>query len=466
MELSLCALVPHPPILLPEVGGEQSQVVKKTFESMEGLGREIADIDPKVIIIISPHGAVFADALAVYGGNRISGDLKQFDAPDVRQEYSIDNDLVRAIVTECRDSGILAAIFDADLARVNNRKVVLDHGMMIPLYFTWREGVRAPIVVMGMSFMPFLDLYKAGMAITRAIRGYGRRDQKAVIIASGDLSHRLLPEAPAGFDQRAAEFDKWLMESLGRYDVQGIMEPDRVLLEKAGECGFRSIIMMLGALDGFKVKSSVKSYEGPFGVGYGVVSFKPAGEASSLYDVLMDKHLAKVDALRKNESAPVRLARRVVESWVKGAGKIAAEELDNLPARAGTFVSIKKHGELRGCIGTTGPTEPSVAQEIISNAIKAATEDPRFAPISEEELIDLVYSVDILSEPEPITDISELDPKKYGVIIRKGHRTGLLLPNLEGIETVEEQVAIASRKAGLKPDEKVSLERFEVIRYR
>lgn len=133
--------------------------------------------------------------------------------------------------------------------------------------------------------------------------------------------------------------------------------------------------------------------------------------------------------------------------------------------KAGTFVSIKKNGELRGCIGTILPTKENIALEIISNAISSGTRDPRFNAVREDELDSLSYSVDVLLEPEPIDSIEDLDVKKYGVIVRAGFRTGLLLPNLEGVDTPEEQVSIALRKAGISPKENYSMERFEVIRY-
>ena len=143
---------------------------------------------------------------------------------------------------------------------------------------------------------------------------------------------------------------------------------------------------------------------------------------------------------------------------------------ENLPAdmlskEAGTFVSIHEHGRLRGCIGTISATRPSIASEIIGNAISASTKDPRFAPIGKDELPYLTITVDVLGETEPIPDKSFLDTKRYGVIVNKGSRRGLLLPNLEGIDSVDEQIAIARQKAGIRPDEKIELERFEVVRH-
>ena len=133
--------------------------------------------------------------------------------------------------------------------------------------------------------------------------------------------------------------------------------------------------------------------------------------------------------------------------------------------RAGAFVSIHKQGRLRGCIGTIAPTRSSLAEEIIHNAVSAATRDPRFDPIRPEELKWLEISVDVLGEPEPIDSVAELDVKRYGVIVTNGGRRGLLLPDLEGVDTPEQQVEIARRKAGIGPDEAVLLERFEVVRH-
>ena len=171
---------------------------------------------------------------------------------------------------------------------------------------------------------------------------------------------------------------------------------------------------------------------------------------------------------KKEESVYVKLARETIENYVKH-GKIITPPL-NLPKeminqKAGVFVSIKKFCNLRGCIGTFIPTQENIAQEIIKNAISAAVDDPRFSLVTISELGDLTISVDVLSPPEEISDISELDPKKYGVIVSSGYKKGLLLPDLEGVDTAEYQIDIAKRKAGIYPDEKVKLYRFGVKRY-
>lgn len=172
--------------------------------------------------------------------------------------------------------------------------------------------------------------------------------------------------------------------------------------------------------------------------------------------------------LSSNEDAYVRLARETIEEYVKTGNRISVPE--HLPdemynGRAGVFVSIKENGNLRGCIGTIQATQPSVAEEIVLNAISASTKDPRFLPIEPNELDKLTISVDVLGDAEIIDSADKLDVKRYGVIVTKGYRRGLLLPNLEGVDTVENQVAIAKSKAGIGEDEEVVLERFEVVRH-
>lgn len=165
----------------------------------------------------------------------------------------------------------------------------------------------------------------------------------------------------------------------------------------------------------------------------------------------------------------VELAKKTVEEFVK-EGKVSPkpEEIpQDMRRKAGVFVSIKKRGNLRGCIGTFMPTTENIYSEIVRNAIAAATEDPRFPPVTKDELPELNYSVDILSPPEPVKSLDELDPKKYGVIVMKGWRKGLLLPDLEGVDTVEEQLRIAKLKAGIDPfDSDIEIYKFKVERYK
>jgi AmmeMemoRadiSam system protein A len=163
----------------------------------------------------------------------------------------------------------------------------------------------------------------------------------------------------------------------------------------------------------------------------------------------------------------VRLAKETVESYVRDGTIPRPRDLTpEMMERAGVFVTLKINGMLRGCIGTYEPARANVAEEIIENAISSATRDPRFPPLSPDELTGLDYSVDVLTTPEPVASQDELDPKRYGVIVKSGGRKGLLLPDLEGVESVAHQIEICRAKAGITSNAPVNLYRFKVKRYR
>jgi AmmeMemoRadiSam system protein A len=163
----------------------------------------------------------------------------------------------------------------------------------------------------------------------------------------------------------------------------------------------------------------------------------------------------------------VQLAKQAVENYVQKGKSLKPEMLDPImKERAGVFVSIKKRGALRGCVGTFAPTQPNIAEEIVHNAISSASSDPRFSPVNSTELDDLEYSVDILTSPELVDSKDQLDPEKYGIVVEAGFRRGLLLPDLEGVDTVDEQIDICRAKAGIGANEPVKLYRFSVRRYK
>jgi len=466
MSIIFAGVSPHPPIIIPEVGKGEAAQVDKTVKSMEAWAGHVRESGPETIVIITPHGVVFRDAIAITADPHATGDLGSFGAPELSFTRKIDLELVAALLSAAQEHQLPAFPLNRELVREYHATTDLDHGVLVPLYYLDKAGVDVPIVPIAMGLLPYEELYAFGHVIQEAADSLGRR---VAVVASGDLSHRLTPKAPAGYAPEGAEFDQNICQALADLDLERLLGLPKNLVEKAGECGFRPIFMVLGSLDGYAVKTTIHSYEGPFGVGYLVAEFRPSGKdpGRELLDALFADRAARVSQRRQRESVLVRLARESLEMSVRGQGE--AKPPSPLPPEmakaAGVFVSIKKHGELRGCIGTIEPTQRHVAAEIMENAISAGTRDPRFDPVTEDELDDLVYSVDVLGEPEPIESVEQLDPERYGVIVRRGHRSGLLLPNLEGIESAEEQVAIARRKAGIKEHEPVELERFEVIRY-
>lgn len=456
--------MPHAPISVSGVGGQADlEQIKDTIAAMKRIDQMLAQEHPESLVVFTPHGTVYADAIIIYQDPNLAGGLEGFGLAR-RWQWENDLELVDKIVELGMETNL--PIFPMKQKEASRGRFPdgLDHGVLVPLSFfdpNWASRVR--LVVIPLSYLPLEELYQFGKLVQEAADAINR---KVAVIASGDLSHCLLPGAPVPYDPRGKEFDHKLVELINKGTVKEFFDIDPVLLEKAAECGFRSLIMLLGAMDGVEFKSRVLSYQGPFGVGYAVATFLPGQEGPSIIKDLFEARVDAIRSRRANESALVRFARQVVESHIK---KEDIFEPDNLKEffqkKAGVFVSIKKYGQLRGCIGTTEPTQPNLVEEIKQNAISAAIRDPRFEPVDIDELDDLVYSVDVLQPAEPITGIDELDPLRYGVIVRSGFRTGLLLPNLEGIETADEQVTIARKKAGIGPKEAIKLERFEVVRY-
>lgn len=454
-------IVPHPPIIVPEVGRGEEKKIQSTIDSFNKIASDIEKISPDTIVVISPHSTVYSDYIHISPGNEGAGDLGRFGAKGVRISKKYDVALADEISGMAIKAGIPAGTR-------GEREKTLDHGVLVPLYFVEKYYKEYELVRIAISGLGPLEHYGLGKIIASAA---SKLNRKTVIIASGDLSHTLKDDGPYGFSAAGPEFDRQVTQAMKDGDFLRFLTFDPDFCEEAAECGLRSFIIMAGALDGKDVKAEFLSYEGPFGVGYAVSSFSPSGESESrrLDEIYEEKRRAVIERAKSNEDEFVRLARLSLESYIKENRKLKrpeglSEELLN--KKAGVFVTIKKDGRLRGCIGTISPVTGSIADEIIRNAIQSGTEDPRFPPVSKEELGALVYSVDVLGEPEPIESLEELDVKNYGVIVSSGFRRGLLLPDLEGVDTPAKQVSIALQKAGIGPGEKYSMERFEVVRHR
>ncbi|MDY6826962.1 MAG: AmmeMemoRadiSam system protein A [Bacillota bacterium] len=457
--LKLIGIAPHPAIIIPSIGRSELPKVKDTVEGMRSLAARFREAKPELLIIITPHGQVLREGPAVSIQAKLHGDFGQFGFPDIKLSFQTDEQLV-AILKEETEREPLKPVFLEDRFFRFSGRYELDHGAMVPLYFLQEAGLDIPGLHMAFGFNPYHDLYRFGSALRRAVE---RRGLPAAVLASGDLSHRLIPGAPAGYSPRGAEFDQKLIEYIRDKKVDDLLSFDPGLVEEAGECGLRSFIIALGMIAGSDYRPEIFSYEGPFGVGYLVAALHPPrGDHFTL-----EGEGKKEKASGNPDFHPPDLARRVLQHYLdKGTiPDLPQSLLSQYKESAGAFVSLKKDGQLRGCIGTIEPVRRNLAEEIAANAVSAAIRDPRFPPVRKEELPELSISVDILSPPERIKNKTDLDPKKYGVIVRSGSRTGLLLPDLEGVDTVEEQLDIARRKAGILPGEPVELYRFKVTRY-
>ena len=453
-------MVPHPPMIIPDIGRGGEAKIKDTSEAYERVARHIAQTAPDTIVIISPHSIMYSDYFHISPGTGASGDFGRFGAPQVSftEDYDVE------FVTELEH---MLSADDFPGGTRGEREKTLDHGTLVPLWFIRKFYQAGKIIRVGLSGFTLTDHYKLGMYIKCVSEKLGRN---TVVVASGDLSHKLKDYGPYGFDPMGPVYDGKIMEAASKADFGSMLEFDEDFLDKAAECGHRSFVIMAGTFDGLDVKAEVLSHQDVTGVGYGICIFEP-GVAHA------DRCFLKIkeDNLKEhadNSSPYVRLAHATIEKYVRTHGRLNLNEYEGelppeaLNDKAGAFVSIHKNGMLRGCIGTIGPVEDSIAEEIISNGISAVSRDPRFQPVREDELGLLEINVDVLGKPEYIDGPDQLDVKRYGVIVSCGSRRGLLLPDLEGIDTVEDQINIAMRKGGITPSDDYRLQRFEVVRYK
>ena len=453
-------MVPHPPLIVPAVGRGSEEEVRETIDAYDRVADEIAALKPETIIITSPHATMYSNYFHISPGQGAKGSFADFGAPQVKFDETYDSGLWDLIAS-------LAEAEDFPAGIEGERKAQLDHGTMVPLWFIRKKYSSFKIVRIGLSGLPLTDHYHLGELIKAAVEKTGRR---AVFVASGDLSHKLQYHGPYGFAPEGPVYDERIMDVCGRAAFGELFDFDEDFCDKAAECGHRSFVIMAGAFDGLKIKATRFSHQDVTGVGYGICSFYSEGpdETRRFRKLRIEEEERKLAALAENSDDYVKLARRSLESYV--LRKETIEVPKGLPAemyskQAGAFVSIHKQGSLRGCIGTILPTEDNVAAEIIQNAISASSFDPRFDPITADELKYLEINVDVLGEPEDIDSPSQLDVKRYGVIVSSGGKRGLLLPDLEGVDTVEDQIDIARRKAGIRPGERLKLQRFEVVRH-
>jgi AmmeMemoRadiSam system protein A/AmmeMemoRadiSam system protein B len=457
-QLVFSGIAPHPPIMVPEVGGDAAHKVQRSIAAMAEFTRRIIESGAETVVLISPHAPLDPRAFVAYHSDKLSGDFANFRAPNTQVEFPIDQAVLEAITESARQE---------DYEILGLRNYQLDHGSAVPLYFLDRNGWRGRVVALGFSFLSNEDHLKFGACIRAAVDSLGRR---VAFVASGDLSHRLKPEAPAGYNPAAYRFDSEVVEAIHDGAPERIIAIDQELRQTAGECGYRSMLVALGATEGLPQACEVLSYEAPFGVGYLVAQLTNAKTGAR--HVAADHHskpLAEQQDFNPATELPA-LARLAIETFVRSGKQIAVPEKASalLSVRAACFVSIKTHaGDLRGCIGTIEPVKQNLGEELIANAINAASRDPRFDPVSTDELSDLRYSVDILAAPEPAT-FADLEPKVYGVIVEDESETrrGLLLPDIAGVETAEQQLEIATRKAGIPAGKPLKLFRFRVDRYR
>jgi len=433
----------------PVVAGQFYPASPSQLKAMiEGLVDEKA-VKEDVIGAVSPHaGYMYSGAVA----GAVMSRIKLKDTAIIMGPNHTGMGKPLSIMTEGDWSTPLGKVkIDSELAKrilassaylqEDSAAHQFEHSLEVQVPFLQYFQSDIKIVPIVLSFATGSIYKQIGREIAQAIKDLNR---EVVIIASSDMTHYEPQESAQKKDNQA---------------IAAILElSEDKLLARVEElditmCGYAPTASLISAAKELGAREAE------------LVRYQTSGDTTGDYSSVVG--YAGI-IIKKAEMHPLaKLAKETVETYIKEGKANKPEELTpEMKERAGVFVSIHKLGQLRGCIGTFEPTQKNVAGEIITNAISSATRDPRFSPIAPGELDDLDYSVDVLTKPEPVASKDQLDPKKYGVIVESGLRRGLLLPDLEGVDSVDYQIDICCQKAGIMPDEAVKLYRFEVKRYK
>jgi len=423
----------HAPIVLPEVGGFRSIACAATTRAMHDVARRLLASKPDILLVISPHSPRKPDAWGIYGGPDISGDMGMFGAPEVAHTLPVPQEAVAALRAAAEAEGL-------ETWTPPNRP--LDHGAMVPLHFVVTQGWTGPTLLLSLPWPGTHTEATMGRAIARAAEERGERWS---VLASGDMSHKLKPGAPSGFDPRAQEFDKALVDAITAGDLRAAANIPSSLRCGRGELG--------------QHRPRVPELRGPLRRwihGGGAVHRARRGPV----------RFALMNDLSTIGSGLPALARTSIAARLEGIGFVP----DPLPAPfdkpQGVFVTLWTAKEqLRGCIGHIEPIRESLAEEVAECALLAAFRDPRFGAVTEGELEEIVVEVSVLTPTERVTDLQSLDPKHYGVVVSCGGRRGVLLPDIRGVDTVEQQLSIALRKGMIRTEEPWVIDRFEVLKF-
>jgi aromatic ring-opening dioxygenase LigB subunit/AMMECR1 domain-containing protein len=447
----VCAvLMPHAPILVPEVGGKKGDAAQASCQAMREAVACVMSFRPETLVLISPHSPRQPGAFGVWAGERLRGSLAQFGASRANVSLPNDTRLAQAIVTEAKSR---------DLATWMIHDRALDHGALVPLWFLAEAGWVGPTIVLSLSYSEEGGLVELGEAIATAAYSSHRH---IAIVASGDMSHRLKPNAPCGFHPQAHQFDETFIRLVRDGEYHQIRNIPPELRALAAEDAVDSTLVAAAAVDWRTTGHKVLNYEGPFGVGYGVAIL------FAEEPLLADLRLAPAANTNKEGLILPALARQSVTAALRGRSELPpAATGQYLSAARGVFVTMHDRSSgLRGCSGTFLPVCANLVAETWRSARLAAFEDLRFPPVKADELPNLRFDVSVLHSIEKVSSTDELDPARYGVMVcTEDGRHGLLLPAIAEITTGLQQLSFARKKGQIEPDEPMILQRFQVDRF-
>lgn len=270
MGVETAALLPHPPIVIEKIGGQELKKAEKTVQGFKKTSSQIANYQENIdlLVFITPHGPVFRSNASIIIKEKLQGDFREFGFSQLEFQEKSDINFSERLINNTQEKGLkLEGLRKRDLKKYDIKQE-LDHGIMVPLHYLKKAGLNKKIIPISIGFIPYQKLYEIGKEIAQTAK---ELDYKIAVIASGDLSHRLKKGAPAGYNSEAHIFDEKLLKYFEEKDFDSILNFDPKLVEKAGECGLRPIVTMLGALSETEKKVEINSYEAPFGVGYSTI---------------------------------------------------------------------------------------------------------------------------------------------------------------------------------------------------
>lgn len=439
MSICCAALMCHAPIVIPAVAGSRGVACAKTTEAMAKVARELVAHEPDVIVVISPHAPRAAHGWAVVHDEEIAGTFARFGRPDVGLKLPGAPHAARGLSRVAAQHGLMVESARGD---------ELDHGALVPLMFVAEAGFQGRTLVVSLPQHGTEQEERLGHLIAQASASSGER---WAILASGDMSHRLSGDAPAGFHPRAKEFDLTFVRNLRQGDLRAATTVESKLLSLVAEDVVQTTRVAAAAVDYVPRGLTVYSYEGPFGVGYC---------EALLFSERAKLHTVDVDA---PPLALLDIAHEAIAHALSGVRYVVPQLDAPWESPHAVFVTLRSpDGELRGCIGRTEPAFRTLALEVADCAVAAATRDHRMTPVQSSELARLGIEISVLEPPEEVEGPASLDPKRYGVVVSQGEQRGVLLPEVEGVDTVEDQLRIAMRKGEISAHAPYRLQRFRV----
>lgn len=448
MSIQASVLMCHAPIVIPAIAGSRASQCAETTAAMRRVAAHVVSARPEVLVVISPHTPRRMVEWGVADAASLRGDFGRFGHPEVGLSLPGAPKAASLLRGAAAESGLATWSPAAD---------ELDHGALVPLHFVVEAGYAGPTLLVALPYPGTRTETAFGRALAAAAATDGRR---WVVLASGDMSHRLQPDAPSGYHPDAHAFDEAFADALRSGQPRHACAVDVTLRELAAEDVVDSTTVALSAVDFDARGLRVEHYEAPFGVGY-------------LEAILYDHTPAgvRVEEMPSPLSAPapvgpqalLSIAREAIEARLRGAAYTPPALSPPLDASRGVFVTLRDaEGGLRGCIGHMQPSHSRLSAEVADCAVASAFGDPRFAPVTAQELPALRIEISLLGPTEPVRDSAGLDPRRYGVEVRSDGRRGVLLPDIPGVDSVEAQIGIACRKAGIHPEERFEIARFEV----